>query len=48
MIKNLTKVWESNQLGGEFSRDSLFCAAKFLSKKIDALVTTPINKIYSK
>ena len=39
------KFGESNQLGGEFSRDSLFCAAKFLSeKKIDALVTAPINK----
>ena len=39
------KFGESNQLGGEFSRDSLFCAAKYLSgKKIDALVTAPINK----
>ena len=39
------KFGESNQLGGEFSRDSLFCAAKYLSeKKIDALITAPINK----
>ena len=39
------KFGESNPLGGEFSRDSLFCAAKYLSeKKIDALVTAPINK----
>ena len=36
---------KSNQLGGDFSRDSLFTAAHYLNKKkIDALVTAPINK----
>ena len=39
------KFGYSNQQGGEFSRESLFNAAKYLSKKkIDALVTAPINK----
>jgi len=36
---------ESNERGGEFSRDSLFSAVQYLKeKKIDALVTAPINK----
>ena len=39
------KFGYSNQQGGEFSRESLFNATKYLSKKkIDALVTAPINK----
>ena len=39
------KFGESNRQGGEFSRDSLFHAVDFLKqKKIDALVTGPINK----
>ena len=39
------KFGESNQQGGKFSRESLFSASKYLNeKKIDALVTAPINK----
>lgn len=39
------KFGDSNQQGGKFSRESLFSASKYLNKKkIDALVTAPINK----